>query len=170
MLRQMERSAIHLLAKRGKSQRQIAEELGRNRRTVARVLRESVDRRPAKRYRRSKVDPYRAQIAAWLGQGLTAVRMLELAREDAERPYRGGDNVFRTMVRRIRAEQQQQHAATEVPIRFEGLPGEYLQVDGGEVRRSPFSQQPPDTRYFRACRLKYSRWSWVRFTADMRQE
>ena len=76
MLRQMERSAIHLLAKRGKSQRQIAEELGRNRRTVARVLREPVDRLPAKRYRRSKVDPYRAQIAAWLGQGLTAAWML----------------------------------------------------------------------------------------------
>ena len=76
----MERSAIHLLAKRGKSQRQIAEELGRNRRTVARVLREPVDRLPAKRYRRSKVDPYRAQIAAWIGQGLTAARMLELAR------------------------------------------------------------------------------------------
>ncbi len=166
----MERSAIHLLAKRGKSQRQIAEELGRNRRTIARVLREPVEQRPAKRYRRSKVDPYRAQIVAWLAAGLTAARMLELAREDVARPYRGGDNVFRSMVRRIRREQQQQHAAADVPIRFAGLPGEYLQVDWGEVRRFPFVQQPPATRYFLACRLKYSRWSWVRFTADMRQE
>ena len=166
----MERSAIHLLAKRGKSQRQIAEELGRNRRTIARVLREPVEQRPAKRYRRSKVDPYRAQIVAWLGAGLTAARMLALARDDAARPYRGGDNVFRSMVRRIRAEQQQQHAASDVPIRFEGLPGEYLQVDWGEVRRFPFAQQPPATRYFLACRLKYSRWSWIRFTADMRGE
>jgi len=170
MLRQMERSAIHLLAKRGKSQRQIAEELGRNRRTIARVLREPVEQRPAKRYRRSKVDPYRAQIVAWLAAGLTAARMLELAREDVARPYRGGDNVFRSMVRRIRREQQQQHAAADVPIRFAGLPGEYLQVDWGEVRRFPFTQQPPATRYFLACRLKYSRWSWIRFTADMRQE
>ncbi len=166
----MERSAIQLLAKRGKSQRQIAEELGRNRRTIARVLREPVERRPAKRYRRSKVDPYRAQITAWLAAGLTAARMLELAREDAARPYRGGDNVFRTMVRRIRQEQQQQHATLDVPIRFEGLPAEYLQVDWGEVRRFPFAQQPTATRYFLACRLKYSRWSWIRFTADMRQE
>ncbi len=124
MLRQMERSAIHLLAKRGKSQRQIAAELGRNRRTVARVLREPVDHQPAKRYRRSKVDPYRPQIARWIGEGLTAARMLELAREVPERPYRGGDNVFRSMVRRMRQEQQQQHAAADVPIRFEGLPGE----------------------------------------------
>ena len=51
MLRQMERSTIHLLAKRGKSQRQIAEELGRNRRTVARVLQEPVEQAPAKRHR-----------------------------------------------------------------------------------------------------------------------
>ena len=166
----MERSAIHLLAKRGKSQRQIAEELGRNRRTIARVLREPVEQQPAKRYRRSKVDPYRAQIVAGLAAGLTATRMLELARSDATRAYCGGDNVFRTMVRRIRQEQQQQHAASDVPIRFEGLPGEYLQVDWGEVRRFPFAQRAPATRYFLACRLKYSRWSWVWFTADMRQE
>ncbi len=165
----MERSAIQLLAKRGKSQRQIAAELGRNRRTVARALREPVDRAPTKRYRRSKVDPYRAQIVAWLAAGLTAARMLELARADAARPYGGGDNVFRTMVRRLRQEQQQ-HAASDVPIRFEGLPAEYLQVDWGEVRRFPFTQQAPATRYFLACRLKYSRWSWVRFTTDMRQE
>jgi hypothetical protein len=38
------------------------------------------------------------------------------------------------------------------------------------VRRFPFTQQVPATRYFLACRLKYSRWSWVRFTDDMRQE
>ena len=61
-------------------------------------------------------------------------------------------------------------ATADVPIRFEGLPAEYLQVDWGEVRRFPFTQQAPGTRYFLACRLKYSRWSWVRFTSDMRQE
>ncbi len=53
----MERGAMHVFVKRGKGQRQIAEELGRNRRTVARVLREPVERRPATRYRRSQVDP-----------------------------------------------------------------------------------------------------------------
>jgi len=73
----MERSAIHLLKKRGKSQREIARELGRSRTTVARVLREPLDRRPASRTRASVVDPYRAQIAQWAAQGLTAVRMFE---------------------------------------------------------------------------------------------
>jgi hypothetical protein len=137
----MERSAIHLLTKRGKSQRQIAEELGRNRRIIARVLREPVEQRPAKRYRRSKVDPYRAQIVAWLGAGLTAARMLELAREDPAQPYRGGDNVFRSMVRRIRQEQQQ-HAAADVPIRFAGLPGEYLHGARCGASRSRSSPRP----------------------------
>lgn len=58
----------------------------------------------------------------------------------------------------------------EVPIRFEGLPAEYLQVDWGEIRRFPFTQQPRATRYFLCCRLKYRRWTWLRWTDDMRQE
>ena len=86
MLRQMERSAIHLLRKRGKSQRQIAKELGVDRDTVARVLKEGIERAPIQRPRPSIVDPYREQIAAWVRQGLSGVRMLELARSDSERP------------------------------------------------------------------------------------
>ena len=62
MLRQMERSAIHLMAKRGKSLRQIAAEVGHSPTTIARVLREPLDRQATKRQRRSKVDPYRPQI------------------------------------------------------------------------------------------------------------
>lgn len=166
----MERSTIQWLAKQGKSQRQIAQELGRSRVTIARALHEPVDRTPARRQRRSQVDPYRAQIGQWLDEGLTAVRMLELARADPAQPYTGSRSQFGEIVRRIKHEHQQQQAVADVPIRFEGLPGEYLQVDWGEIRRFPFTQQPPVTRYFLACRLKYSRWTWVRFTADMRQE
>jgi Integrase core domain len=70
----------------------------------------------------------------------------------------------------VRREREQQQAAAEVPVRFEGLPAEYLQVDWGEIRTFPFTQQSPATRYFLACRLKYSRWTWVRWTRDMRQE
>src|SRR5690349_4982549 len=170
MLRQMERSAIQHLAKRGQSIRQIARELGRSPTTIARVLREPVDRSPARRQRYSKADPYRAQIEQWVQEGLTAARMLELARAQAEQPYTGGHSVFRALVRRVRLEQHHQQAIAAVPVRFEGLPGEYLQVDWGEVRRFPFTQAPAATRYFLACRLKYSRWGWVRFTTEMRQE
>jgi transposase len=164
----MERSAMQLLHKRGKSQRQIARELGHSRMTVARALEEPVDRRPAQRRRSSIVDPYREEIGRWLEAGLTAERMLELARSDPDQPYQGGHSVFRDAVHRERLRQKQD--TVDVPVRFEGLPGEYLQVDWGEIRRFPFSRHPRGTRYFLACRLKYSRWTWVWFTHNMRQE
>src|SRR6266852_5384152 len=166
----MERSTIHLLRKRGKSQREIASELGRSRSAVARALSEPVDRQPESRQRKSNVVPFREQIAEWLKDGLSGVRMMELARDDRDHPYVGGSSVWRAAVRRERLSLLHEQAVADVPIRFEGLPGEYLQVDWGEMRHFPFTQAPPGTRYFLACRLKYSRWSWVRWTTDMRQE
>src|SRR6266581_6080009 len=102
MLRRMERSTVHLLHKRGKSLRQIASELGRSKNTVARALSEPVDRQPSGRRRKSSVDACREQIAEWLKQGLSGVRMLELARDDADHPYLGGSSVWRAAVRRER--------------------------------------------------------------------
>lgn len=166
----MERSTIHLLHKRGKSQREIASELGRSRSAVARALSEPVDRQPSARRRKSSVDAFREQIVEWLQQGLSGVRMMELAREDPDHPYVGGSSVWRAAVRRERLSGLHEQAVADVPIRFEGLPGEYLQVDWGEIRHFPFTQQKPVTRYFLACRLKYSRWTWVMFTNEMRQE
>jgi IS30 family transposase len=78
----MERSTVHLLHKRGKSLRKIASELGRSKSTIARALSEPVDRQPESRQRRSLIDPFREQIAEWLDQGLSGVRMMELAREE----------------------------------------------------------------------------------------
>lgn len=170
MLLQMERSAIQLMAKRGKSVRQIAEEFGHSPTTIAKVLKEPVDRKPRGRRRASKVDPYRDEIIEWIGQGLPVVRMLEKAREDPDKPYTGSRSHFGEIVRRIKLEKQQQGASEDVPVRFEGMAAEYLQVDWGEVRRFPFTQAPHTTRYFLACRLKYSRFVWVRWTDNMKQE
>ncbi len=61
----MDRSAIHLLRKRGKSLRAIAAELGHSKTTVARALSEPVDQSAPHRQRVSRVDPWRAQIAEW---------------------------------------------------------------------------------------------------------
>jgi transposase len=55
----MERSAIHLLHKRGKSQRQIARELDYSRVTVARVLTEPPGRQPPPHRRRAITAPDR---------------------------------------------------------------------------------------------------------------
>ena len=97
--------------------------------------------------------------------------MLDLARSDPDHPYtRQG----RRLLRLRPPDQARPQAALPgaVPIRFEGLPGELLQIDWGEVRRFPFTR--PDltgqTRYFFAARLKYSRFMFVRFTTEMREE
>ena len=124
MLRRMERSTIHLLRKRGKSQREIARELGRSRATVARALAEPVDRAPQRRRRSKLTDPYRERIAGWVKDGLTAVRMFELVRDDPEQPYPGQLSAFRGAVRRERQAQAQSQAVAEVAVRVEGLPGE----------------------------------------------
>ena len=51
------------------------------------------------------------------------------------------------------------------------MPGEFLQVDWGEVRDLPLTHADSTrTRYFFAARLKYSRFMFVQFHTDMREE
>jgi hypothetical protein len=86
--------------------------------------------RPARVARRkSKVDLFREQIADWLKQRLSGVRMLEVAREDGKHPYRGGSSVWRAAACREPLNGLHEQAVVDVPIRFEGLPGECLQVN-----------------------------------------
>ncbi len=166
----MERSTIHYLHHKGWTNTQIAEFLGHHRDTIARVLREPLDQQAAPRQRQSAAAVFAPQIHAWLDQRLSVRRMLELAREDPDHPYLGSAAAFYDYVRPLRRARMRVPAT--VAVRFEGLPGEFLQIDWGEVRQFPFTH--PDrvgqTRYFFAARLKYSRWMFVRFTTDMREE
>jgi hypothetical protein len=50
------------------------------------------------------------------------------------------------------------------------LPGEYAQVDWGEIRNFPFLRVVGETRYFLAIRLKFSRLVFVEFSRDMSLE
>ena len=79
MLRYMERSTIYYLKQKGWTNVQIAEFTGHHRDTIARVLREEVDKKPKTRQRTSAVAIFDAQIAQWLDQHLPVSRMLELA-------------------------------------------------------------------------------------------
>src|SRR5258708_19329059 len=119
----MERSTVHLLHKRGKSLRQIASELGRSKNTVARALSEAVDRQPSARRRTSSVDAFREQIVEWLKQGLSGVRMMELAREDADHPYGGCGSVRRRAVPLGPFYFQAQQPVPRLFRLFCGLPG-----------------------------------------------
>ncbi len=87
--------------------------------------------------------------------------MLELARQDPTVPYAGGASTFYRFVGRLRAELE---AGAAPVIRFEGLPGEYVQWDWGEARVRLGGTVVK--RVFLAGRLKYSRLSAVRWQAE----
>jgi transposase len=166
----MERSTIYYLKQKGWTNVQIAEFTGHHRDTVARVLREEVEKKPKTRERSSTVAVFDAQIAQWLEQGLSVIRMLELARAHPDHPYSGGETAFYDYVRKVRRARQQ--TPRNLALRFEGAPGEFLQIDWGEVRQVAFTKEgmEPQTRYFFAARLKYSRYMYVSFHSDMREE
>ena len=138
MLRYMERSTIYYLKQKGWSNVQIAEFTGHHRNTVARALREEVEKAPKARQRISTVSVYDAQIAEWLTQKVPVSRMLELARADGEHPYTGGDTAFYDYVRKVRRARKQ--TPRDLALRFEGVPGEFLQIDWGEVRDMAFTK------------------------------
>lgn len=166
----MERSTIYYLKQKGWSNSQIAKAVGCHRDTVRRVLREPVDHQPEPRQRESQVAAFEGAIRGWLEQNLSVRRMLELARAHPEHPYQGGDTVFYNYVQPLR--QVRTLGVATVAVRYEGLPGELLQIDWGEVRNFKFTKPglSGQTRYFFAARLKYSRWMFVRFTCEMREE
>lgn len=166
----MDRSTIFYLHQKGWSNSAIATFMGHHRDTISRVLREPVDKLPTPRQRTSAVAVFAPHIQTWLDQHWTVQRMVEEARQHPDHPYTGSSAAFYDYVRPLKRARAQTPSA--IPIRFNGLPGELLQIDWGEVRRFPFTH--PDlghqTRYFFAARLKDSRWMWVRFTTDMREE
>ena len=158
MLRYMERSTIHYLKQKGWSNVQIAAFTGHHRDTIARVLREEVEKKPKTRERTSAVGVFDAQIGEWLDQNVPVSRMLELARAHTDHPYTGGETAFYDYVRKVRRARKQ--APANLALRFEGVPGEFLQIDWGEVRDVAFTKagMESQTRYFFAARLKYSRY------------
>jgi transposase len=129
-----------------------------------------VDKKPKTRERTSTVAVFDAQMAEWLDQDVSVIRMVQLARADTDHPYTGGETAFYDYVRKVRRARKQ--TPRNLALRFEGVPGEFLQIDWGEVRGLAFTKAgtEPQTRYFFAARLKYSRYMHVSFHTDMREE
>ena len=155
------------MKKRGNSDTEIAKVLDRDRKTVRRALAEPADKQLERPKRGSLVDPYKDKILQWIQEGVPVKVMLERVKKDSQMPYQGGSSIF-YQLRFIR--QDNQMTKQKAIWRFEGLPGEYLQVDWGEKRNFSFTQIPRNTRYCFVGRLKYSRWIHTEFHTDMRYE
>jgi IS30 family transposase len=122
MLNFMERATIYYLKQKGWTNTQIAEFTGHHRDTIAKVLKEEIEKKPQKRNRKSAVSVFDEQIGEWLDKNISVKRMLELAQADAHHPYTASETAFYDSVRKLRrARKQTPH---HLAIRFEGLPGE----------------------------------------------
>lgn len=156
----MARSAIRFHKQQGQFNTRIAELVGCDRHTVTRVLGEAAP--PGRRARRSTLDAQREELLSWLREDIPTQRMLELARQGPTAPYQGGVSTFYKYMARLRAERD---AGAAPIIRFEGLPGEYVQWDWGEARVPLGGERVK--RVFLCGRLKYSRLSGVRWRTQM---
>jgi transposase len=156
----MARSTVKFLKQQGQFNTRIAALVGCDRHTVARVR--AAPTPPPRRRRDSSLASRRAALVSWLEADIPTTRMLELAREDPAAPYTGGASTFYRFVARLRAARE---AVASPVIRFEGLPGEYVQWDWGEARVRLGGE--PIKRVFLAGRLKYSRLVGVRWRTQM---
>ncbi len=138
MLRYMERSTIYYLKQKGWTNVQIAEFTGHHRDTIARVLREEVDKKPKTRQRSSAVAVFDTQIVAWLDENVSVIRMLEMARADPDHPYTGGETAFYDYVRKIRRARQQ--TPRNLALR-RGFPANSYRLTGEKCVISPLRRR-----------------------------
>ncbi len=164
----MDRSAVKSLRRKNMNVEDIAGTMGMDRKTVMKVLKSPTEAKAQTRDRDSKVTVFEKSIKDWLTREVPVKRMLELAQE-AEEPYKGQRSEFYNQVAKLRKELKLQEQ--DVFVRFEGLPGEYCQIDWGESRDLRFHREASaGKRYFFCARLKFSRLSFIRFTTDMKLE
>jgi transposase len=155
------RLAVQVLRRAGRTQSEVAAQLGVSEQAVRRIEREEpvlVFDDAAERARRaigrpSKVEPYRDRVAAILRAEpeLVTLEVLRRVRQDG---YRGGKSALYDLVAALRP------PSLKPLVRFEGVPGEFCQHDFGHVEVR-FVDGSRRRIHFFASRLKYSRWTEV---------
>lgn len=148
MISKEDYAVIKALHERGVYQKDIAEHLQVHPKTVSRALRHQGAPEKKRKRRGSKLDPYKDQIDALLGEGVwNAVVIL---REIQEAGYEGGDTILRQYIQPKRVLRSGKRT-----VRFETKPGRQMQCDwaewlteiGGELTKV----------YFMVNQLGYSR-------------
>ena len=166
-MKEVKRSTIKCLKKKGVTITEIARLTGHTRKTVRRVLQEPTDKEYQRSNMTSIVDKhYKEDIKRWIRQDIPVKRMCEKAREDEDHPYEGSTSNFYDRVRKIREEVETEEDAV---VRFETIPGEQLQVDWGEANID-YDEDEETTEYFFAARMKHSRYMYVEIREDMKLE
>lgn len=150
------------MRQRGMSITQIAEELGRDRKTVRKWLEQDLPvNYPERKLVEGKLDGYKDYIRNRMAEGCLNARVL--LDEIREKGYTGSITILRLFMQPLRPAIQSK--ATE---RFETSPGQQAQVDWGHFR---VKQEGGFKRlYAFVMVLGYSRAMYVEFTEDERLE
>jgi transposase len=141
--------------------RQIALRIGRDRKTVRRILQDEglLDRQPPDQT--GKLDPFRETIQEKVRKRLTATRIL---REIRQQGYTGGRTILADYIRSIRSELAPR---PRVKRRFETRPGQEMQADW-TVYTVPIAASPTRVHAL-VCELAYSRKAHVHFYRNERE-
>ena len=118
---------IQALVRRGVYVCDIARQVGVHPKTVSRALARGSSPTPARKPRRSVLDPYRAQIDQLLAEGVWNAQVI--FREVQARGYAGKASILRAYIHPKRALRP-----GRVTVRFETEPGRQLQSDWGQIR------------------------------------
>ena len=143
---------IQLFHRRGLSQREIAEKLGISRNTVAKYMHNpaQVVTGPAYSRRASQLDPYAANIKAWLEEDFE-YKATWIYDQLVKIGFAGSYEIVKRKVRELKQERQQ-----IAYMRFETEPGYQAQVDFAEFQIER-SDKGIDRYYLFAMILGYSR-------------
>ena len=149
------------LANEGLSARKIAKQVGHDRGTVAKCLREPQRKRPTYT-RASKLDPFKDEISGLLERDPDAPATVIMQRL-VDKGFTGRISILRTYLRKARKRKARSF------IRFESAPGEQCQVDWGHFGSLDYG----DTKrklYCLAVIESHSRMLYLEFTHSQRQE
>ena len=154
---------FHILRQQGLSIRKIAALRGVSRNAVRRALRSPAP--PTGKRRRAKgiqLEPYKAQIGAWLSDAVTSLWTAErIFDELQDRGYGGGRTVVKECVREHRS-----RPVATAEARFYVKPGQQMQVDWAEMGLVSIGGVQRKLFAFAAI-MAWSRALFVRFTTDM---
>jgi len=156
---------IHILHQQGYSIRQIAKEIGLDRRTVSKRLKEKELVPYKKREYKSKLDPFKDYIEKRFKENLPDIIPSSVIYQEIKKDgYKGKIRILQTYLAKLKDKYLARNYTKEEIIRFETKPGFQAQVDWSVIR----SGKKPIYAFVMV--MGYSRMAFVYFTNNMTQD